>query len=173
MNDKQKQLILNLCTGEIDKARFLSAYGIGETDVSSEVSSSLKEAEAEHDADGVEYALMLGSAFSMPDDILSLIHNLVIQDWHTRHEDMIAILQKKANPESVVVLQQAIMLKPKLEYLDYDDYGSFYKKCLWALQAIGTPQAISVISECAASDDAALKEQAEYRLAKIQNREGS
>ncbi len=59
------------------------------------------------------------------------------------------------------------MLKPALAYLDYDDYGSYYKKCLWALQAIGTPDAIAVIAECARADDPALRRQAEYRLARI------
>ena len=62
---------------------------------------------------------------------------------------------------------KAIFLKPRLKYLDYDDYGSYYKKCFWALWAIGTPEAIAVIREFMTSEDAAAKEQALYRLSKI------
>ena len=80
------------------------------------------------------------------------------------------MLQDCRDPSSVPILKKAILLKPRLEYLEYDDYGSYYKKCLWALQDIGTDEAILVIRDFANSEDSALKEHAEYRLSKIKHR---
>ena len=86
---------------------------------------------------------------------------------HTEHEDIILFLEFNPDPRSVPHLRDAIDLKPKLQYLDYDDYGAYYKKCLWALQKIGTPEALRIIKDCATSDVPELRAQALYRLAKI------
>jgi hypothetical protein len=91
----------------------------------------------------------------------------LLREDHHDHEDLIGFLQHAKDPYAVPFLRQAIGLKPQLSYLDYDDYGSYYKKCLWALQAIGTAEAISIIQECACSEDEALKDQARYRTGKI------
>jgi hypothetical protein len=86
---------------------------------------------------------------------------------HQDHEELIRFLQDSASPTSVGPLRTAILLKPQLHYLDYDDYGSYYKKCLWALQAIGSPEAIEAIEEFATSEIAVLRKQASYRLSRI------
>ena len=114
----------------------------------------------------VECALLLGFHFSFPGSAIPLIPELAVQTWHASHENRIGLLQYWRNPESVPVPRQAIRLKPGLEYLDYDDYGSCYKKCLWALHDIGTPPATAVIRACAASEDAVLRKKARERLAK-------
>jgi len=170
MNYRQSQAILELCTEKLTKPDFLKTYGIEDAKVPEEVSSLLRQAAANHNGDFVEFALLLGFSISMPADILELIHELILEDWHMQHEDMISIMQKKASPTSITFLQHAIRMKPKLNYLDYDDYGAYFKKCLWALRAIGTPQAIFAIEECAASQDIVLKEQAEHQLAEIRHK---
>ncbi len=86
---------------------------------------------------------------------------------HFEHEDTILFLEFNPDPRSVPHLREAIELKPKLEYLDYDDYGAYYKKCLWALQEIGTPEAIEIIRESANSNIPELAEQARHRLKRI------
>lgn len=93
----------------------------------------------------------------------------LVQRDHIEHEDIIRFLQDAADPYSIPFLRQAVLLKPDLEYLDYDDYGSYYKKCFWALRAIGTPDAIAVIREFAISDDVTAREQALYRLSKFES----
>ena len=93
----------------------------------------------------------------------------LLHEDHYDHEELIRFLQDAGDPYAISFLRQAILLKPRLSYLDYDDYGFYYKKCLWALQSIGTVEAIAVIREFAASMDDALREQARYRLAKIEN----
>lgn len=93
----------------------------------------------------------------------------LLQTDHQDHEEIIGALQEAAEPNSVAFLRQAVLLKPLLEYLEYDDYGAYYKKCFWALRAIGTPEAIALIKAFAQSTDEVIKEQALYRLHKIRN----
>ena len=88
---------------------------------------------------------------------------------HHDHEQTIRFLQHAGDPFATSFLRQAVLMKPRLDYLAYDDYGSYYKKCLWALQAIGTKEATAVIREFTTSDDSVLKQQARYRLSKIEN----
>jgi hypothetical protein len=91
----------------------------------------------------------------------------LIQKDHIEHEDIIRFLQKAKDPYSIPFIRQAIELKPRLRYLAYDDYGSYYKKCFWALRDIGTPEAIAIIREYTASDIEAASKEAVYRISKI------
>lgn len=94
---------------------------------------------------------------------------LLLRTDHEDHEDYIRSLQLSKDPYAIPFLEKAVLLKPSLKYLDYDDYGSYYKKCFWALKDIGTPEAIAVIEKFSESSDAVIKEQAEYRLSKIRS----
>ena len=102
------------------------------------------------------------------------LHSIVVEKCerllrkeHRDHEEIIRFLQDAADPYAIPFLEQAVLLKPSLEYLSYDDYGAYYKKCFWALRAIGTTEAVEVIEQFAVSDDPIIKEQARYRLSKI------
>ncbi|RYD20415.1 MAG: hypothetical protein EOP88_15190 [Verrucomicrobiaceae bacterium] len=125
----------------------------------------LEEARDNRDADGVEDGLMPFFNSELG-PVVPLLCELVLLEFHTRHEDIIGLLQKAADARAIPSLRQAVLLKPRLEYLDYDDYGSYYKKCFWALKAIGTPESIAVIREFTASEDPVIREQAAYRYSK-------
>jgi hypothetical protein len=92
---------------------------------------------------------------------------LLLDATHMLHEEIIRLLQRREDPYVIPYLRQAVLLKPRLEYLSYDDYGAYYKKCFWALRAIGTVEAIAVIEEFAGSSDPVIREQATYRLSRI------
>ena len=94
---------------------------------------------------------------------------LLLRADHEDHEDCIRSLQLSKDPYAIPFIEKAVLLKPSLKYLDYDDYGSYYKKCFWALKDIGTPDAIAVIEKFAQSSDEVIKDQAEYRLSKIRS----
>jgi len=166
MTPQQQSALIDLFQKKITEAKFLALYGITREQIPAAVSASLKQALENKDADLVDYALLLGFKFTFPDDIVGLLNELVTQPWHIKHEDIIGLLQRHRNPSSVPAIRAAIELKPTLDYLDYDDYGSYYKKCLWALSDIGTLEAITLIKECTASPDEALRNEAEYRLGK-------
>lgn len=128
----------------------------------------LEAAIVNRNADVVEAGLWLARVGDMPQETyFALACRLVVEDWHHQHENLIGELQDAEDPRAVPYLRQAIDLKQRLDYLDFDDYGSYYKKCLWALQAIGNEEAIAIIRECATSDIEVLREQAIYRLSKI------
>lgn len=93
----------------------------------------------------------------------------LVQEDHFEHEAIIRNLQDAGDPYSIPFLRQAVLLKPRLQYLDYDDYGSYYKKCFWALRAIETPEAVAVIREFTTSDVAEARNEALYRLSKIES----
>ena len=123
---------------------------------------------ARKDADELEAALNLDSGHEA--DRTQLYEDLLLETWHRSHEDIIRYLQKHPTPSSIDVLRAAITLKPRLKYLDYDDYGSYYKKCLWALAVNPNPTAIEVIREFSTHHDKSLQKEAQYRLAKIDQR---
>ena len=91
----------------------------------------------------------------------------LLQAGHFEHEDIIGCLQDFADPYAVPFLREAVLMKPCLSYLEYDDYGAYYKKCFWALNAIGTDDAITTIEEFASSNDSVVKREALYRLSKV------
>jgi hypothetical protein len=101
---------------------------------------------------------------------LAIARERLLDPGHYDHEEIISLLQDHPEEANISYLMKAIQLKPRLDYLDYDDYGSYYKKCLWALRAIDTPAAIDRIKECAESAELPLRKEALYRLKRI--REG-
>ncbi|SPL69218.1 hypothetical protein [Acinetobacter stercoris] len=70
----------------------------------------------------------------------------------------------RKDPHAISYIKQAIFLKPKLVYLASLEDSCYYKKCLWVLQEIGTPEAINLIEEFTYSDHKELAEQAKYRI---------
>ena len=94
---------------------------------------------------------------------------LLLKIDHHDHEDLIRSIQLSEDAYAVPYLEKAVLLKPSLTYLDYDDYGAYYKKCFWALKAIGTTEAIKVIEAFSKSTDSVINEQALYRLNKIRS----
>ena len=75
MNEEQKDALCDLCSGDIDRDRFLRIYGIDEAEVPAEVSRLLKLAMLERNANEVECALILGFSFSMPKYRISKMQN--------------------------------------------------------------------------------------------------
>jgi hypothetical protein len=101
------------------------------------------------------------------EEVIAACNRLIALD-HEEHEDLIGLLQEANDPYAIPSLRQAVLMKPSLDYLDYDDYGSYYKKCFWALSAIGTDEALAVIQEFSTSPEPVLAEAASYRLSKLQ-----
>jgi len=99
-------------------------------------------------------------------DLMQECQRLLRAD-HIEHEDILRDLQGHPDPRFIPYVEGAIRLKPSLSYLEYDDYGAFYKRCLWVLQAIGTPDAIAVIRACSVSEVPELAKQAQHRLSRI------
>lgn len=86
-----------------------------------------------------------------------MLDDLLISDWHYKHEDIIQLLEKISSFESLDYLYKALYLK--LDYLEWDENYSFEKKCMYAISKIGKQKAIpylkkiygynKILSECA------------------------
>lgn len=110
--------------------------------------------------DFVQSVLFFCHMLDSPDKHLDILQTLLMNPNHFQHGEIIRILQDVGSEKSISYLLEAIALKPALSYLDYDDYGAYYKKCLWALTAIGTEEAKVVISFFTGSPVPELWEQA-------------
>jgi len=166
MRPEQRAAVLDLLMRKIDEPAFFAAYGVGRDLLQADVAVQSEKAIRERDADLLAIVGYLRQRFRLPAD-LEVQQSLLTETWHRQHEEIVRALQYARNPRSIAALRQAIALKPQLEYLDADDYGAFYKKCLWALQDIGTAEAIEAIREYASSEVPALAREAAYRLRKI------
>ena len=131
--------------------------------------SSLVEAARLHDADAVEATLGLMSRFdAFGREDVPLLGELLVVDWHTRHEDIARLLQELADPASVPALRRGAELD--LPYV-VDDGRALSRRCLWALSDIRTPEAVVAIDELTLSPKATVRDLAVYHRAKVRDGE--
>ncbi len=79
-------------------------------------------------------------------ELVSILNDLLIEDWHEQHENIVTLLEDILSPSSVPFLKSAI--EKKYNYLNWDTNKSFERKCIWTLGKIGTDQAYLVLKEC-------------------------
>ncbi len=164
MSQTTVDLIFDLTSGKISEQEFFEKSGVERDHLSEEIAKLISLAHRTHDGDIVEASLAMGFIFGFPERFIDEVHRLIPLQWHTRHEDLIGLLQDWRSPDSLPTLVLAIDQKPLLKYLEYDDYGAYYKKCLWALAAIGTAEAKSVIRKYTDSTLPELRKEAVSRL---------
>lgn len=86
---------------------------------------------------------------------------------HEDHQEIIWDLQMRKDPYAIPYIKRAIFFKPDLAYLASEEDSTYFKRCLWVLQEIGTVEAINLIEEYTHSDNEVLAEQARYRIYRI------
>jgi hypothetical protein len=84
---------------------------------------------------------------------------LLKENWHDSHEDIIMILEELKDPDSIDCIYQTSLNIP-----NYDDGRSLAKKCIWALAAINTSKANEKLILLSNSDDQIIKEAAKMQL---------
>ncbi len=75
-------------------------------------------------------------------EAVPLLCRLLTADYHGRHEDVARYLQDLRAPRSVDALYEACFLD--LPYF-FDDGDALARKCIWALSAVGTPEAVAAL----------------------------
>ena len=132
----------------------------------------LNDAYDNHDSDNVGnyiYTLYVIDELLHDEDnnrYLMVLEKLLISDWHSSHEDIVALLEKISSLSSLSYLYDAINLKP--DYLQWDDNYSFEKKCIHALAKIGKDKSIDYLSKLLDSNNPIISECAMKQLNKIQ-----
>ncbi|MES2774267.1 MAG: hypothetical protein V4722_08790 [Bacteroidota bacterium] len=164
MNNIDKKLILDLSLGKISQKAFFEAYSFDLSGISNHVKNLLSSALLTQVPDDVEYPMLLGFIFKVyGHDFKDLLVNLLQQDWHYKHEDIVSIMQDLRYSDFVDVLYLTAL--KTFKYLHYDDVLGLARKCTWALSAIDTPYAINKLELLAQSPNALIKSYAQKRLA--------
>lgn len=91
------------------------------------------------DADQVERVLNECFRSGFTCEYVPALVQLLGTAWHFRHEDVVSALQRLKDPRAVDGLYQEALVS--YEYLNYDEFFGFARKCTWALADIGTPEA--------------------------------
>jgi hypothetical protein len=154
--------------GDIKILNFLEENMVSPVELSDFVTKSLSHPIESADGNIVESGLYFLMRLGKPDEIPEILCKLILSENHFRHEDIIRIMQDLGDELFIPYIKDAIKLKQKLNYLDHDDYGAFYKQGLWALTSIGTEQAKDAIASFVESDIPELRNAAIYRLEKFE-----
>jgi hypothetical protein len=130
-----------------------------------ETLSLLKKNIANKDPKGLENTLAVICNDGADDDYTDVLLPLFDEKWHTSEEDIISVLELIKDPKSVDILYEIALDIP-----DYDDMRAIAKKCMWALSAINTPEAVQKIKMLKNADDPIIKENATFQLEHVLNR---
>lgn len=93
------------------------------------------------------------------------LNDLLVADWHQKHEDIVWLLQKIQSKSSIKYLYRAIHLE--LLYLDWDENYAFPKKCVRAIARIGGTEAIDALKQLCSDNNPAISTLAKRKLTEI------
>lgn len=138
-NELRAKLVSDYVSRKITKEEFFAHYEVVNEHCCLQI---LQEALSKKDAAIMQEATLLifGANCFSPIYTESLC-SLIKERWHYSHEDLASILQTIADPSSVNCLYEATCLH--FDYLDYDDTYQFARKCIKALAAIKSIEAIN------------------------------
>lgn len=94
--------------------------------------------------------------------LCDLLIQVLPEDWHFRHEDVVSAMQWLRCRDAVLVLERRATDCP--EYLAWDDNYALARKCTWALADIGTEEARQALIRLSNADVAAIQGFAQKRL---------
>ncbi|MGO7905730.1 hypothetical protein AB9F35_23480 [Rhizobium leguminosarum] len=112
--------------------------------------------------DDVECALTVGFNFGFTKFSLGPLLQLLEEDWHFRHEDVVAALAELKAPEAVGALYRAAQWVPS--YLGFDQTRALAVKAIWALGAIPGPQAQAALAALSEDQDDIIQKNALKQL---------
>jgi HEAT repeat protein len=86
------------------------------------------------------------------------------RDEDLNFEYIVDVLAEIKDPESIDCLEQTIWWEPT-----WDDYRGLAKKAIWALSAIGTPEALDVLRDAATTESSEVREAAIEELRRAES----
>lgn len=163
------KFIRELMIGEITKDKFLELNSFDKTNLFNTFYKFLESATIRKSAYDIDIALYLIFLFDLVnEELLPLLNNLIISDWHEQHENIAIILQELRSPSSVENLFTAI--NKKYNYLDYDDSCALAVKCIWCLGDIGNDKAKDKLNILAKSSNVIISNNAVKQLKHLNKR---
>jgi hypothetical protein len=96
-------------------------------------------------------------------ELVPALCELVLEDWHEQHEDVVLVLQELRDGRAAESLYRAASMR--FDHLDrWNNLREFQRKCTWALADIGSEDARAYLRELAHVDDEELAGYAQRRL---------
>ena len=96
------------------------------------------------------------------DDIIPLMRELCMADWHFKHEDAVSLLQKYGGIADIPSLEN--VAGKSFPYQAYDQSFSLGSKVTWALADIGGKEAREALERIEAGDNPTIAGYARKRL---------
>lgn len=117
--------------------------------------------QASASGDWLAFELYVLAAFRHPSRAYTpeLCEVLGRQIYEVNSEDIVDVLGEIADPAAVGCLEEALRWEPP-----WDEHRQLAVKCVWALGAIGTSDAVRVLREAASTEDAPIREAAARML---------
>lgn len=153
---------------KISKEEMLSSYHNRVTNADLKI--SLETASKNKDEDFLEGSFFVGFLFNLFDEETeSILLDLILRNWHRRHEDIARIFQNIFNTDkaSIPILLEATNTIP--EYLQEEDFKYPYiRKLIYAIGAQPEPDNSEALKKLTQSDDEKIKELALHQIEKRQ-----
>jgi HEAT repeat protein len=163
--DRCKQLDAGLHDSRfIGHRQALVAWLESLSDVEECIAAALNRASEREDWETFERYLT--AAFRHP----SRSYTKVLCEVLSRHDEdlnfeyIVDVLAEIKDPESIDCLEQTIWWEPS-----WDDYRGLAKKAIWALSAIGTPEALDVLRDAATTESSEIREAAVEELRRAES----
>ena len=102
------------------------------------IKAYLNDAITHKNASRIECAIILAGGLGEDKKLLSQYENLLLEDWHHSHEDLVDVIESYGNSSNVATLQKAFNLFPP--YMEYNHHYSFHRKLLYAIQKLAPEQ---------------------------------
>ncbi|MCI8924162.1 MAG: hypothetical protein HFI45_09260 [Lachnospiraceae bacterium] len=168
--DLSKDLFLRYFGNKITQDELYVSIGVKDAEFEQFLLIKMILAYKQEDAEMIEYLIF--TIFLAEDELnisslLDILNKLILCKWHEKHEDIVFLLQKIRDSESVECLYQAIFLRPA--YLKWDDNYSFERKCIHAIAKCGNQEAVNKLKLLVTSNNEIIRLCAERQLQKVQN----
>lgn len=96
-------------------------------------------------------------------ELVPTLCELVVEDWHEQHEDVVLVLQELRDARATEPLFRAATMR--FDHLDrWNNLREFQRKCAWALADIGSNDARAYLGELSRLDDEKLAGYAQRRV---------
>lgn len=163
-NEKTK-LVYALMAKRIPEEQFFRDFPATRESIHEVILSLLERGLDEKDVDSIEQAIPLAYRYGLSKDFLSALNALAVEPWHYRHEDIVFALGKLKDPSSVPILARTA--EARHPYLEEDEFFALGSKSIYALENIGTVDAVRVLGILAESPNDVLRNTARKRLKNI------
>lgn len=170
MNDTIKETVKKYWRSQINRAEFIKRIKLEVGHEKEDVRNLIEQIIANRNVDDLEYGLTILTQMEENNDMLDLVHKIILEPWHGEYEELAQNLQMRKRPESIPILKEAMQRKYK--FLESYETGTrqFINQCGHALKSIGTDEAIRTIRELSTSEDPILKDEMLYRISQIEGR---